>query len=115
MHLHYFGLPCPKSSGKVFAKVLREEWTHVEPSGAYWNPVRIVSDNRIPVDASDTTTFGFKAGTGQPATIKAELYFRRAFRELMEQKGWTDPDILMTVSSVTLQASFPSVKRNQAK
>jgi hypothetical protein len=99
---NYAGQP-----GKVFAKVLREEWTHIEPSGAYWNPTRIVSDNRIPAGTSDSTTVAFKTDGEQSITIKAKLYFRRAFRKLMVQKGWTAPDILMEISSVTLPASSP--------
>lgn len=94
---NYAGLP-----GKVFAKVLKEVWTHIEPSGAYWNPTQITSDNRIPAGISDNTTVAFKNDREQSITIEARLYFRRAFRKLMVQKGWTDPDIVMEVSSVTL-------------
>lgn len=39
---YYAGLP-----GKAFAKVLEELWTEVSPSGAYWNPTRVLSDNRL--------------------------------------------------------------------
>ena len=36
------GLP-----GKAYARVLAELWTEISPSGAYWNPTRALSDNRI--------------------------------------------------------------------
>jgi len=38
---YYAGLP-----GKAFAKILVEMWTEITPTGAYWNPTRLVSDNR---------------------------------------------------------------------
>jgi hypothetical protein len=27
--------------------------------------------------------------------VRVQLWFRRAFKELMDQKGWTDADIIM--------------------
>jgi hypothetical protein len=86
---HYGGLP-----GTAYAKVLEELWTEVSPSGAYWNPTRVISDNRIPAMGSDTTRYRFAAPGGE-ATVEVALLFRRAFIALMEQKGWEAPDIVM--------------------
>jgi len=85
----YGGLP-----GKAFAKVLEDRWTGLSPTGAYWNPTNVVSDNRIPALATDRSRYIFRAPVGG-AQIEVRLLFRRAFKELMEQKGWNDPDILM--------------------
>jgi hypothetical protein len=87
---YYAGLP-----GKAYAKILSELWTEIEPTGAYWNPTRIVSDNRIAAFESDISIYKFAAPVNGKATIKITLLFRRAFKELMDQKGWDVPDILM--------------------
>lgn len=87
---YYAGLP-----GTGYAKILMELWTEVSPTGAYWNPTRIVSDNRLPALGSDTTQYVFAAPGDAPVQIEVKLIFRRAFIELMRQKGWNAPDILM--------------------
>jgi hypothetical protein len=95
------GLP-----GKTFAKVLRDEWTGEAPTGAYWRPVTIIEDTRLAALATDTTRYTFDAPAGEAVTINVRLIFRRNFYELMQQKGWTDPDILM--EQATLQVSATS-------
>jgi hypothetical protein len=87
---YYAGLP-----GKAFAKVLEELWTEISPSGAYWNPTRILSDNRLPAFATDASSYTFAAPREGDANVEVRLLFRRAFKELMDQKGWNVPDILM--------------------
>ena len=97
---YYAGLP-----GQAYAKILMELWTEVAPSGAYWNPTRIVSDNRIPAQGSDTSQYVFRAPVKGNVRIEASLIFRRAFITLSDQKGWDVPDILM--ESQTLELEFP--------
>ena len=92
---HYAGLP-----GQAYAKVLMELWTEVTPTGAYWNPTRIVSDNRLAAFESDTSSYAFEAPGVGPIRITVRLLFRRAYIELMEQKGWEVPDILMEEAHV---------------
>jgi len=87
---YYAGLP-----GKAYAKVLEELWTEISPSGAYWNPTRIVSDNRIAAFETDTSTYAFALPNDVKAHVEVTLIFRRAFIELMDQKGWDVPDIVM--------------------
>lgn len=87
---YYAGLP-----GKAFAKVLEELWTEVSPTGAYWNPTRVLDDNRLAAFVTDTSVYTFAAPTGGEATVKVTLLFRRAFKELIDQKGWDVPDIVM--------------------
>ncbi len=92
----YAGLP-----GRGYAKILKEKWTQVTPTGAYWNPTILMSDNRIPAMGSDTTDYAF-AVTGDAVTITATLYYRRAFLDLMDLKAWDVPDVLMAREQVDL-------------
>ncbi len=81
-------------AGTAYAKVLEELWTERAPTGAYWNPTRLVSDNRIPALGRDKTRYTF-AGASGPVGIDVQLVFRRAFIELMDQKGWAVPDVVL--------------------
>jgi hypothetical protein len=94
---NYAGLP-----GTIYAKILMELWTEIAPTGAYWNPTRLVSDNRIPAFGSDSSAFVFAAPVDGPVRIDVRLLFRRAFIALMEQKGWDAPDILMEQQTLRL-------------
>lgn len=96
----YGGLP-----GKTFAKVLKDELTGEAPTGAFWRPVTIVSDNRIKAMATDTSDYTFTAPAGEAVTINVKLMYRRAFYELEKQKGWNDPDILMEHATVLVPAN----------
>lgn len=96
---YYAGLP-----GKAFAKILEELWTEVSPSGAYWNPTRIFSDNRIAALAADSSSFTFTAPEEGEVTVDAKLIFRRAFIGLMDQKGWNMPDFVMEHAQILIPA-----------
>lgn len=96
----YGGLP-----GRTFAKVLRDDWTGETPTAAFWRPVTIVEDTRLAALATDTTSYTFSAPAGTEVTVNARLIFRRAFYELMQQKGWNDPDILMEHETIQLPAN----------
>lgn len=97
--------------GKVFAKLLQDEWTGEMPTGAYWRPVKLVSDNRIPALETDKSSYSFTLpadfAEGE-ITIETRLIFRRAYQQLQEWKGWTDPDILMAAE--TVQLSLPTAQ-----
>ncbi len=94
---YYAGLP-----GVEYAKILSELWTEITPTGAYWNPTRIVSDNRIPAFKTDASQFKFAAPADGRARVDITLLFRRAFKDLMDQKGWDVPDILMKQQTLTI-------------
>ena len=87
---NYAGLP-----GTVYAKILAELWTEISPTGAYWNPTKLISDNRIPAQGQDTTVYVFAVPDDGNVTVTARLIYRRAFIELIEQKGWDAPDTLI--------------------
>jgi hypothetical protein len=87
---YYAGLP-----GKAFAKILVELWTGIYPTGAYWNHTRVLSDNRLAAFTTDTSRYLFAAPQQGNARISVRLIYRRAFRLLVDQKGWKIPDIQM--------------------
>lgn len=93
---HYAGLP-----GVLYAKILADFYTGETPTFAYWRQTRLVSDNRIPALATDTSQYRFERRDGA-VTVTARLYLRRAFIDLMDVKGWDTPDILMNETRVTV-------------
>ena len=96
---YYAGLP-----GKGYAKVLEEMWTEVAPTGAYWNHTRVLSDNRIAAFATDRSSFSFAAPRSKgDAAVEVRLLYRRAFKEIADQKGWEIPDVLMARQEVQIQ------------
>jgi hypothetical protein len=97
---NYAGQP-----GQTYAKVLQDEWTGETPTAAYWRPVKIVADTRIPAFGTDHSRYTFALPAGSSgATVEARLLFRRTFQKLMEQKGWTDEDVLMEQGRVEVRA-----------
>ncbi len=87
---YYAGLP-----GKGYALILQELWTEISPSGAYWNPTRVVEDTRLEPFEEDFSIYRFSVPEGGAMQVHVKLLLRRAFIEMMDQKGWTDPDIIM--------------------
>jgi nitrate/TMAO reductase-like tetraheme cytochrome c subunit len=99
---NYAGKP-----GKIFAKVLEEKWTGISPSGSYWLPTRIVSDNRIAAFHSDTSIYVFHLEEGRKIHTDIQLIYRRAPKKLMLQKAWDTPDILMNRKQNTYTLNGP--------
>lgn len=95
---NYAGQP-----GKTFMKVLRDDWTGETPTAAYWRPVTLVEDTRLPAMATDTQTFTFQLPAGKAAQVRVRVIFRRTFQKLAEEKGFTDPDILMEEASISVE------------
>jgi hypothetical protein len=94
---YYAGLP-----GKIYAKVLRELWTQVVPSGAYWNHTEVVSDNRLAAFESDASLYTFAAPAGGAGNVEIRLLFRRAWIQLSDWKDWSDSDILMETMTIPI-------------
>jgi hypothetical protein len=93
----YAGLP-----GKVFVKLLEEIKTGVSPTAAYWNPTRVVMDTRLGAFESDVGEFLFAAPESGDVRIEAVLFYRRAYKNLMDLKGWNEPDIVMESAEVSI-------------
>jgi hypothetical protein len=82
--------------GKTFAKILKNIWINKYPSSDYWQHTSIVSDNRIAAFATDKSEYVFNVMDGAKINVEVLLLYRRAFKELMDQKKWDVPDIVMT-------------------
>jgi hypothetical protein len=95
---YYAGLP-----GTGYAKILEELWTEVSPTGAYWNQTRVLSDNRLAAMESASSNFIFNAEVDGPVTVEIHLIFRRAYIELMDQKGWDVPDLQIAYQKLILE------------
>jgi hypothetical protein len=94
---NYAGLP-----GKVFIKLLEEMATGIFPTAAYWNPTRVVMDTRLEAFKPDVGEFLFVAPDSGDVRIEAVLIYRRAYKKLMELKGWNEPDIVMESASAII-------------
>ena len=94
---YFGGLP-----GVVYAKILQDLWTEISPSGSYWNPTRVVSDNRIAALETASSEYSFAALDQGQVTISVRLLYRRAFIEIMDWKGWDVPDLLMAEEIINL-------------
>jgi hypothetical protein len=82
-------------AGKAFARILKDDGSGEVPATAFWRPTSEVADTRLFPFATDTSAYHFTLPGSSPATVKVKLVYRRAFQKLAEQKGWTDPDIVM--------------------
>lgn len=86
--------------GKVYAKLLREMWTNVVPAVSYWRHTEVESDTRLAALTSDSTKYVFyTSGAGSTVTVK--LIYRRAYIDVMVQKKWNSPDIIMAERTFT--------------
>lgn len=96
-HGYYAGLP-----GEAYAKILQETWTEVFPSGAYWMPTAILSDNRIPAMGNAESEYRFVLDQEGPVQVSIRLLYRRAFIDLADLKGWDDADLILFVETLDL-------------
>jgi hypothetical protein len=94
---NYAGQP-----GRGYAKILEDTLTGEAPTMSHWRPVLIKEDTRIPALATDISRYTFAAPTDSPAIIETKLIYRRAFQQLMEWKGWDDPDIVMAEETIII-------------
>ncbi len=95
---HYGGLP-----GKAYARVLEELWTGIYPTGAYWGHTLVRSDTRLAAFQTDTSVYTFARPLYGSASVSVRLIYRRAFIELMDQKGWSAPDITMAYKQFLIE------------
>ncbi len=91
---NYAGLP-----GKGFAKVLRDaapypagQQRHFRPEypAPHWRPALIESDNRIPANGSDVSTYRYHvpADLRGPIKVSSRLIYRRAYKKWLDSKGF---------------------------
>jgi len=90
-------------AGKAYARILRDNWSGEVPATAFWRPTTEIADTRLFPFAADQTVYRFELPAGALGTIKAKLVYRRAFEKLAQQKGWSDPDIVMAESILSVE------------
>lgn len=90
--------------GKAFAKLLRDAATGEWPVVSYWKPSLLVSDNRIPALATDTSSYTFSLPvTSDAVTATARLSFYRVFPDVHDARGWDRPSIEMASCTVLIR------------
>lgn len=109
---YWAGLP-GKGFAKRFAKGTEEGVFFTEATS-------ISSDTRIPAGATDWSDYAFYLPDGfAPVRVTAKLVYRRAFRDLVDEKGWTTtghgrpnpdlaaPDFGVVMGSADLDVPLP--------
>ncbi len=92
-------------AGQYYAKILQDEWTGETPTASYWRDINLVEDTRLAAFATDVSNYTFEVKVEGEVKVEVRLVFRRAFQQLMEWKGWDDPDILMEQASLVVSGS----------
>lgn len=103
---NYAGLP-----GKGFAKVLRDfapypgQRQHFRPEypAPHWRPAVIESDNRIPANGSDVSTYRYRlpGDRSGPVRVTARLIYRRAYKKWLDSKGFTTEEMEIARQDIT--------------
>ena len=84
--------------GVIYANILQDRDTNMVPAVAYWNPIIPAwpgSDTRLRPKEYILSQYSFIAQSHGDVTITANLFYRYAFIEIMRQKGWQQPDVLV--------------------
>ena len=90
--------------GKVYALVLADKDTSVYPTGAYWNPTKLVTaDNRLSPFVPDESRYSFTTPANMKINISVRLVYRYAFIDLAAEKGWNRDDVLVTSKQCTVE------------
>jgi hypothetical protein len=95
---NYANLP-----GQAYAKILKDSWSGEMPSSQIWRPVEVVTDTRIAPFATAASRYTFDTQKSSKNLVSVRLVYRRAFQQLMEWKGWDDPDVLMGKLNLTVE------------
>lgn len=90
-------------AGRVYAKVLQDEWTGEFPTGAIWRPVQIKEDTRLAAMATDSSQYTFAAPASGDAVVAVRLLYRKAYPQLAEWKKWDNPVIIMEETNLLVK------------
>jgi hypothetical protein len=86
--------------GRAFARILKDNWTGEAPTAAFWRQTTVLEDTRLFPFVKNTSNYAFTLPADRAGVQwSVRLNYRRAFQALAQQKGWTDPDILMYEST----------------
>ena len=101
-------------SGKGFAKVLkdailypdkRQRHFNYEYPAPHWRPAFIESDNRIPADGVDVSSYQFQVSEtlSGPIFVTVRLIFRRGYKQWLDAKGMEISDMEIAQDSIVLR------------
>lgn len=92
--------------GIIFANLLVEEATNQSPTASYWNQIKYAfttedgknSDTRLAPGEPQVNNFSFAVPDFGEMHITVKLIYRYAFFDLMDQKDWMRPDVVVAVA-----------------
>lgn len=92
--------------GVIFANLLLDESTHQSPAASYWNNTGYIfptqdgknSDTRLAPGDPQVSNYSFAVPDFGEIHITVRLIYRYAFFDLMDQKDWFRPDVLVTAA-----------------
>jgi len=91
--------------GRAFARILKDNWTGEAPTAAFWRQTTVLEDTRLFPFVLNRSEYEFVAPLDRgPVQLSVRLIYRRAFQALAQQKGWTDPDIVMFESTEEIKS-----------
>ena len=95
-------------AGQIFAHILKDKDTNLAPSFAYWNPVEDAwdgADTRLVPGVPVQSVYSFAAPYDRSAKITARLIYRRAFKNVVDKKGWSLQDLDVEVTSTAVECT----------
>jgi hypothetical protein len=93
-------------AGQIYANILKDKDTNLAPSFSYWNPVENAwqgSDTRLVPGVPVQSDYAFVAPYDRWAIITARLIYRKAFINVVYQKGWQLEDLDIKVTDKGLK------------
>jgi hypothetical protein len=95
-------------AGQIFANILKDKDTNVAPSFSYWNPVEnawVGSDTRLLPWVPAQSDYAFAAPYDRSAKITVKLIYRKAFMNVVQQKGWHFGDLDVKVTAAAIECT----------
>jgi hypothetical protein len=95
-------------AGQIFGHILKDKDTNLAPSFAYWNPVEdawIGADTRLVPGVPVQSVYSFAAPYERLARITARLIYRKAFKNVVDKKGWLLADLDVEVTEAIVECT----------
>jgi hypothetical protein len=95
-------------AGQIFANILKDKDTNLAPSFAYWNPVETAwqgADTRLVPGVPVQSIYAFAAPYDRWARITARLIYRRAFKNVVDQKDWPKENLDIQVTQTIMDCT----------
>lgn len=101
------------TAGTIYANLMVDEMTNRSPTAAYWNKTRYLyppvdgksSDTRLVPKDPQVTEYAFQIPDLGNIRVQVKLIYRFAFFDLMIQKNWNRPDVIVTTVDCEIDIS----------